>query len=102
MIWISQGPTALVPGLVVDSALKTLALNGCIAETLSKVVLASIATSVSTVTDNWNDNFSILFVICEYALKPIAQIVEVFLLTDFRLEDAWLYRSRGLGAYKEA
>ena len=70
--------------------LELFALNCCVPETLSKIVLGSVSSAVPTVTDDWDDDFAILLVVSENFLESIGQTKELFSLTDFALKDPWL------------
>ena len=76
--------------------LQTFALNCCVPETLSEVVLGSVSAAVASVTDHWDDNLPVLLVVGEDALKAIAQVVELLFLGDLRLKDARLDRGGSL------
>ena len=60
--------------------LHTFALNCCLPETLTKVVLGAVSSAMASVTDNWNDNFPVLSVVGKNAFESIAEVVEVAIL----------------------
>jgi len=71
--------------------LQTFALNCCVPETLSEVVLGAVSSAMASVTDHRHDQLAILLVVGENAFEAIAQVVEVFILRHLRLEDAGLH-----------
>ena len=81
-----------------EASLQAFALNCCVPETLSEVVLGTVSTAVAAVTDHRNDYLAVFLVVGENLLKSIAQVVEVNVLTDLRLEDARLHLGRGAGS----
>ena len=60
--------------------LHAFALNCCLPETLSKVVLGAVSSAMASVTDNWNDKFSVLLVVGKNAFESITEVVEVAIL----------------------
>lgn len=62
--------------------LQTFALNCCVPETLSEVVLGSVSSAMASVTDNGHDQFAILLVVGENAFEAIAQVVELLILRN--------------------
>jgi len=89
-------PKFLSLGVFVPSevSLQTFALNCCVPETLSEVVLGTVSTAMATVTDDGNDQFTIFLVIAENLLEAIAQVVKVFFITNRGLKDARLHLRR--------
>ena len=80
--------------------LQALALNSSIPVTLAKVVLAIFSASVTTVTDDWNNNFLVLLVVGENSFETVTQVVEVLILRNLGLENSRLDRAgagEGLG-----
>jgi len=74
---------------------ETFTLNCCVPEALSKVVLGAFSTTMTTVTNNRDDNLAILLIISKNAFESIAQVVEFLMISYFRLKNAWLHlRSR--------
>lgn len=63
-----------------EASFQTFALNCCFPETLAKVVLGAVSSTVATVTDDRDYNFHVFLVVCEDAFEPVAQVVEVRLL----------------------
>jgi len=53
------------------------ALNCCVSEALSEIVLRAIASAVATIANHWDDHFTVLPVVCEDFLEAVAQVVEV-------------------------
>ncbi len=70
--------------------LQAFALNCCVPETLSEVVLGSVSSTMASVTDNRHDQFAIFLVVGENAFEAITQVVELLILRNLRLEDARL------------
>jgi len=70
--------------------LELFALNCCVPETLSKIVLGSVSSTVPTVTDDRDDKFAILFVVSKDAFESIREGGEVFLLSNSALKGSWL------------
>ena len=68
--------------------LQTFALNCCVSETLSEVVLRAVASAVAAITDHGHNQLSVFLVVCKDLLEPVAQVVEVGLLGDLGLKDA--------------
>mmetsp|Transcript_18895 Transcript_18895/g.25620 ORF Transcript_18895/g.25620 Transcript_18895/m.25620 type:complete len:84 (-) Transcript_18895:955-1206(-) len=68
-----------------ETSLQTFALNCCVPETLSEVVLGTVSTAVAAVTDDRNDHLAVFFVVRENLLEAIAEVVEVDVLTHLRL-----------------
>ena len=66
-------------------------LNCCFPETLSEVVLGTVSSAMAAVTDDGNDHLPIFLVVSKNLLEPVAQVVEVNVLADLRLKDAWLH-----------
>lgn len=69
-------------------SLKLFALNCCVPETLSKIVLGSVSSAVSTVTDDRDDEFAILVVVSENAFESVGQAKEVLVGSDLALQDS--------------
>ncbi len=67
------------------------ALNCCVSEALSEVVLRAVASAVTTVANHWNNDLAVLFVVGEDAFEAVAQVVKVSLFGDLRLQDAGLH-----------
>lgn len=84
---------SLCKGVRSEVPLQTFALNCCVPETLSEVVLGSVSSTMASVTDNGHDQLAI-FVVGENAFEAIAQVVELLILRHLRLEDARLHRGR--------
>ena len=78
-----------------QSPLQMFALNCCVSETLSEVVLRAVSAAVASVTDNGDYQLLVLFVVREDPLEAIAQVVEVDVLGNLRLKDARLDVSGG-------
>ena len=72
-----------------EVSFQTFALNCCVPETLSEVVLGAVSSSVASVTDDRHDKFSVFLIVGEDAFEAVAQVVELSVLRDLRLEDAW-------------
>ena len=66
------------------------ALNCCVSETLSEVVLGAVTAAMASVTDNGDHELFVLLVVSEDLLEAVAQVVEVDILGDLRLDDARL------------
>ena len=81
-----------------EVSLQTFALNCCVPKTLSKIVLGSVSTTVSSVTDDGHDDLSVFFVVSKNSFEAIAQVVEVRALRDLGLEQARLNGRGGLRA----
>ena len=60
--------------------LQTFALNCCLPETLSKVVLGAVSSAMASVTDNWNDKLPVFSVVGKNAFESITEVVEVAIL----------------------
>ena len=71
-----------------EVSLQTFALNCCVPETLSEVVLGAVSSAMASVTDHRHDQLAILLVVGENAFEAIAQVVEVSILRHLRLKDA--------------
>ena len=67
-------------------------MNCCVPEALSKIVLGSVSSAVSTVTDYRDDKFAILLVVGENSFESVGQAEEVLVCPDFALQDAGLDR----------
>ena len=80
-----------------QASFETFALNCCVSETLSEVVLGAFTTAMSAITDNGDDKLLVFLVVSKDALKAIAEVVEVVLLRDLRLKERRLER-RGHGS----
>jgi len=78
--------------------LKLFALNCCVPETLSKIVLGSVSSAVSTVTDDWDDEFAVPFVVSENPLEPIGKAKELLSRADLALKDSWFHLGSSEGA----
>lgn len=66
-----------------EVSLQAFALKSGLSETLSKIVLRSVASAMSSVTDDRNDHFLILFVVSEYRFESFRKSVE-FALSNGR------------------
>ena len=84
-------------GVGSEVPLQAFALNCCVPETLSEVVLGAVSTSMASEATDRNHKFAVLLVVGENLLKAVAQVVEVFVLRHLRLKHARLNR-RGHGA----
>jgi len=73
-----------------EASLQAFALNCCVPETLSEVVLGTVSAAMAAVTDDGNDNLPIFLVVSKNLLETVAQVVEVNVLAHLRLKDAWL------------
>ena len=60
--------------------LQTFALNCCLPETLTEVVLGAVSSAMASVTDNRNDNFLVFSVVGKNAFESVAEVVEVAIL----------------------
>ena len=67
--------------------LHTFALNCCLPETLSKVVLGAVSSAMASVTDNWNDNFPVFSIVGKNAFESIAEVVEVTTFWNLGLKE---------------
>ena len=81
-------------GVGPEVPLQALALNCCIPETLSEVVLGAVSASMATEATDRNHKFAVLLVVGKDLLEPVAQVVEVLVLRHLRLEHSRLH-SRG-------
>ena len=77
--------------------LELFALNCCVPETLSKIVLGSVSSAVPTVTDDRDDEFAILLVVGKNAFEAIREVKEFLSLSHSALQDPWLDLSGGEG-----
>ena len=71
--------------------LELFALNCCVPETLSKIVLGSVSSAVSTVTDDRDNEFPIFFVVSENSFESIRETEELFSLPNSAFKDLRLY-----------
>jgi len=69
--------------------LETFALNSCVPETLSEVVLGAVSASVTSVANHGNDQFPVFLIVRKNPLETVAQIIEVSVLRNLGLNDAW-------------
>ena len=76
--------------MATELSLKLFALNSCVPEALSKIVLGSVSSAVSTVTDDRDDEFAVLSVVSENPLESVGQAKEVLVGSDFALQDSGL------------
>ena len=81
-----------------EFSLQTFALNCCVPETLSKVVLGAVSSTVSTVADDWDDQFLIFSVVGKDLFESIWQVVEILVVWNFTLNDSWLDANRSTGS----
>ena len=73
-----------------EVSFQTFALNCCVPETLSEVVLGTVSSSVASVTDDGDDQLPVFLVVCENAFETVAEVVEVVANGNLRLDDARL------------
>lgn len=69
--------------------LELFALNCCVPEALSKIVLGPVSAAVATVTDDRDDEFAILLVVGENPFESVGQAKEFLSGTDFAFQDPW-------------
>jgi len=87
-----------------EVSFQTFALNCCVPETLSEVVLGTVSSSVASVTDDGDNQLPVFLVVGENALETVAEVVEVVANGNLRLNDARLdaggsQRARKLAAF---
>lgn len=73
--------------MAAELSLKLFALNCCVPKALSKIVLGSVSSAVSTVTDDGDNEFSILVVVSENPFESVGEAKELLVGADFALED---------------
>jgi hypothetical protein len=81
-------------GLGAEVSLQCFTLESGLSETLSEVVLRSVASSVSSVADNGNDHFLILFVVSEYRFESFGESEEFALSNGRSLEHLGFHLSQ--------
>jgi hypothetical protein len=85
-----------------EVSFQTFALNCCVPETLSEVVLGTVSSSMTSVTDDGDDQLSVFLVVGENAFETVAEVVEVLANGNLRLDDARLDAGGGQRARKLA
>ena len=70
--------------------LELFALNCCVPETLSKIVLGSVSSTVPTVTDDRDDELAIILVVRKDAFESIREGGKVLHLSNSALKGSWL------------
>ena len=82
-------------------SLKVLALDGCVSETFSEVVLRSISATVTAVPRHWNNHFLVLAIVREAAFEPVWKVKEFAARRHTTLHDTrfdnllWAFSHRG-------
>ena len=65
--------------------LELFALNCCVPETLSKIVLGSVSSAVPTVTDDRDDDFAVLLVVGKNSFESVGETKELLSRSDSAL-----------------
>lgn len=87
----ASGLRSYSDGVGPEVPLQAFALNCCVPETLSKVVLGAVSASMASKATDGNDDLAVFLVVGKDLLEPITEVVEVLVLGHLRLEHAWLH-----------